>query len=630
MSSEGAKVGQAFQEKGREAATAIKSTMPEAISNVQQIAKMATGAVQKGIAGGQKGLAQVQAKANTALSQQQGVAGKQLAGTVATAKSGLKQGGQAGQKAAKAQLAGATKALRANAALLKKRLQSAPILREDAGEASGSLKSGLKSLSAHGIVAAGQTAKKVTQATGSGAKSAKSGLSGQAGAAARGAGSTASHASSGATSLAGNVSGQVKNTATSATQTGEKSVTSYSGKVKTATGKVKSKFQSGMSSTKSEMDAHATKVQGGTQKIPGDTGAKISQGQAKVNAEASKEPEKDDSLWGKVKSAAKWVAEKLKAAFEFVGKLLTDPGFWVSLIVAVALAAFVIATFGSGLAVILVGGAIIGAISAGAGTITSNLVAGRKWNEGLGTSMLIGGLLGPLGMTGIGGVFSSAGSAFARTAVGKTVAGIGQKIASNSAVKAVTNVASRVGTRAIQGMRGFGSKAGQVLTAPFRKAKDVYTRAAVAVRRRLAGRTRPSGKPDPNATPTGPRAKPGPKDKDPRNIRALELENESADTYARAGHKVEQNPVTPDKKNPDYMIEGNRFDNVAPAPNTSPATSSRACRIKIERAGAAHRDQPHRLEGRPGGAGKQFHDWPMKGLHEVQMVLPDGSIVSMF
>ena len=110
------------------------------------------------------------------------------------------------------------------------------------------------------------------------------------------------------------------------------------------------------------------KVQGGTQKIPGDTGAKISQGQAKVNAEASKEPEKDDSLWGKIKSAAKWVAEKLKAAFEFVGKLLTDPGFWVSLIVAVALAAFVIATFGSGLAVILVGGAIIGAISAGAGT----------------------------------------------------------------------------------------------------------------------------------------------------------------------------------------------------------------------------------------------------------------------
>jgi hypothetical protein len=303
----------------------------------------------------------------------------------------------------------------------------------------------------------------------------------------------------------------------------------------------------------------------------------------------------------------------------------------VSLVVAVALAAFVIATFGSGLAVILVGGAIIGAISAGAGTITSNLVAGRKWNEGLGTSMLIGGLLGPLGMTGIGGVFSSAGSAFARTAAGQTIKGIGTKIASNSAVKAVTNVASRVGTRAITALRPLASKAGNVLTAPFRKAKDVYTRAAVAVRRRLAGRTRPSGKPDPNATPTGPRAKPGPKDKDPRNIRALELENESADTYARAGHKVEQNPVTPDKKNPDYMIEGNRFDNVAPAPNTSPRNIYSRVQEKI------NERQAQRIvinltdwKGDLGALRKQFHDWPMKGLHEVQMVLPDGSIVSMF
>ena len=628
MSSEGAKVGQAFQEKGREAATAIKSTMPEAISNVQQIAKMATGAVQKGIAGGQKGLAQVQAKANTALSQQQGVAGKQLAGTVATAKSGLKQGGQAGQKAAKAQLAGATKALRANAALLKKRLQSAPILREDAGEASGSLKSGLKSLSAHGIVAAGQTAKKVTQATGSGAKSAKSGLSGQAGAAAKGAGSTASHASSGATSLAGNVSGQVKNTATSATQTGDKSVTSYSGKVKTATGKVKSKFQSGMSSTKSEMDAHATKVQGGTQKIPGDTGAKISQGQAKVNAEASKEPEKDDSLWGKVKSAAKWVAEKLKAAFEFVGKLLTDPGFWVSLIVAVALAAFVIATFGSGLAVILVGGAIIGAISAGAGTITSNLVAGRKWNEGLGTSMLIGGLLGPLGMTGIGGVFSSAGSAFARTAVGKTVVGIGQKIASNSAVKAVTNVASRVGTRAIQGMRGLGSKAGQVLTAPFRKAKDVFLRAKDAIRRRLI-RTKPSGKPNPNAKPGGTRTK-IPKKDTPDNQRNYELENESADALSQQGYNVEQNPKVPGAKNPDYAVEGNIFDNFSAKANTSVRNLWSTAKSKVEK-GQTRRVTINLTDwkGDLNALKAQFREWRIPDLDEALAILPDGSIVRL-
>ena len=39
-------------------------------------------------------------------------------------------------------------------------------------------------------------------------------------------------------------------------------------------------------------------------------------------------------LWGKIVSAAKWIAEKLKAAFKFIAQLLTDPGFWVSLIVA--------------------------------------------------------------------------------------------------------------------------------------------------------------------------------------------------------------------------------------------------------------------------------------------------------
>ena len=85
------------------------------------------------------------------------------------------------------------------------------------------------------------------------------------------------------------------------------------------------------------------------------------------------------------------MAEKLKAAFQFVAKLLTDPGFWVSLIVAVALTAFVIATFGSGLAVLVVAGAIIGAISAGAGQVVTNLAEGKKWNEGLGTAMLVGG-----------------------------------------------------------------------------------------------------------------------------------------------------------------------------------------------------------------------------------------------
>ena len=80
------------------------------------------------------------------------------------------------------------------------------------------------------------------------------------------------------------------------------------------------------------MDAHAAQGPGRhAARSRGENQGKVSQGQAKVNAEATKEPEKPKGLWGKIDSAAKWVAEKLKAAFEFVTKLLTDPGFWVSL-----------------------------------------------------------------------------------------------------------------------------------------------------------------------------------------------------------------------------------------------------------------------------------------------------------
>ncbi|MGJ3587566.1 hypothetical protein ACR9EG_13280, partial [Lactococcus lactis] len=46
--------------------------------------------------------------------------------------------------------------------------------------------------------------------------------------------------------------------------------------------------------------------------------------------------------------------------------------------------------------------------------------------------------------------------------------------------------------------------------------------------------------------------------------RALERENESATKLAQAGYKIEQNPTVPGRKNPDYLIEGKVFDNVAP------------------------------------------------------------------
>jgi filamentous hemagglutinin len=53
---------------------------------------------------------------------------------------------------------------------------------------------------------------------------------------------------------------------------------------------------------------------------------------------------------------------------------------------------------------------------------------------------------------------------------------------------------------------------------------------------------------------------------DAATIRSLTRENESATTLAYNGYKVQQNPPTlPNGKNPDYIINGQVFDNYAPS-----------------------------------------------------------------
>lgn len=72
------------------------------------------------------------------------------------------------------------------------------------------------------------------------------------------------------------------------------------------------------------------------------------------------------------------------------------------------------------------------------------------------------------------------------------------------------------------------------------------------------GTTHPSRPHDPNAHPRGTRT-------DPRKNKQLQRENESADTMAQHGYDVEQNPPgRPNGRNPDYKIEGEYFDNLAP------------------------------------------------------------------
>jgi hypothetical protein len=231
-------------------------------------------------------------------------------------------------------------------------------------------------------------------------------------------------------------------------------VTKLDGKLKGAVGKVKGKFDQGLGDTKGKMDQHAGKIAGKANEAPGKTSGKISEGKAKVNAEASKEPEKKEGgLWGAIKSAASWVAEKLKAAFDFVAKLVTDPGFWVSLVVGIAIAAFVVATFGSGLAVLAVAGVVAGAISGAVGQIVSNVAAGRKWNEGVLQAAAFGAagglIFGPVG----GRVAGAVGSRVASSAVGTAARTTASRIANSAVAKGASAVARSMS----KGMSRLGS-----------------------------------------------------------------------------------------------------------------------------------------------------------------------------
>ena len=103
-------------------------------------------------------------------------------------------------------------------------------------------------------------------------------------------------------------------------------------------------------------------------------------------------------------------------------------------------------------------------------------------------------------------------------------------------------------------------------------------------------------------------------------------ENESAELLARAGYRVEQKPVVPGSKEPDYRIEGRIFDNYAPSTG-HPRNIWSEIQEKIED-GQAYRivlnldDSPVTLEA----LRRQFKDWPMPGLKEV-IVVQGGRVI---
>lgn len=101
----------------------------------------------------------------------------------------------------------------------------------------------------------------------------------------------------------------------------------------------------------------------------------------------------------------------------------------------------------------------------------------------------------------------------------------------------------------------------------------------------------------------------------------------------RAGYKVEQRPsfgkpTGRDDKDPDYKLEGREFDCYAPSAKKS--VRNIWSHVKDEKIDEGQTDRVvlslADWDGDVAALRTQFKQWPMKGLHEVLLVLKDGSV----
>jgi hypothetical protein len=111
---------------------------------------------------------------------------------------------------------------------------------------------------------------------------------------------------------------------------------------------------------------------------------------------------------------------------------------------------------------------------------------------------------------------------------------------------------------------------------------------------------------------------------------ALQRENESATTLARAGYDVEQNPTVPGSKNPDYRINGKIFDCYAPTTdnlrNIGDRIGRKVAKGQADRIVLNLEDTPANVDA----VRAQLHDWPIEGLKEVIAIDKQGNILHIY
>ncbi|ADZ82159.1 CdiA C-terminal domain-containing protein [Cellulosilyticum lentocellum] len=150
----------------------------------------------------------------------------------------------------------------------------------------------------------------------------------------------------------------------------------------------------------------------------------------------------------------------------------------------------------------------------------------------------------------------------------------------------------------------------------------------------LNTKVHPSKQPNIAAEPVGSRTKINYSDPDLDNIRALTRENEAADTLAKQGYVVEQNPKVPGNKNPDYLIEGEIFDCYSPQKGTSVRNIASGISNKVE-TGQTNRiilnlDDWHGNGGNLDDLVTQLNEWPIEGLEEVKIINQYHEVINIY
>lgn len=162
---------------------------------------------------------------------------------------------------------------------------------------------------------------------------------------------------------------------------------------------VDSSLAQGMETVRDELHGHADDATAAARESGSQVAPTISVGQARVDSRATIHPASF------VDHVVNWFEEQ----WNDLVAMMSDRGFWAGLVVTVGLTALAYAFLGPFAVLVL---PLIGALAAGASTLTNNLLdSNKKWDDGLWDSMLTGLVVGAVFAVAIGaGIIAGVGA----------------------------------------------------------------------------------------------------------------------------------------------------------------------------------------------------------------------------